>query len=345
MSLADPHNEPRATSRHLVDPELLAALDAMPSFSVSADTLAEIRGSVSAAPVPAPPAPNTRVEERFIAGPGDAPLRLLVVTPTATPPRGAVLWMHGGGMVMARPDDNEPLCRYIAETAQCVVVAVDYRLAPEHPFPAGLEDCYAALRWMRDAASELGVPVDRIILSGESGGGCMAAGLGLLARDRGEVTPVAQVLLYPMLDDRTGTRADPDPLPHTGEFVWTRDSNAFAWEAVLGREPGGPETSAYAAPARATELTGVAPATIIVGDLDLFLTDALRYAGMLTRAAVPTALHVYPGAYHGFVSFAQEATVSKTAFATFMEAIAARLAGSPLSPGKQDAPTRERRDA
>ena len=328
MSAADTSAPPAPSSRHLVDPELVAALEAIPSFSVDADALAEIRKAASAAPVPAPPAPHTSVEERFVAGPNGTSLRLLVVTPTAATPRGALLWMHGGGMVMARADDNAPLCRYIAETARCVVVAVDYRLAPEHPHPAGLEDCHAALVWLRDAADELSFPADGIILSGESGGGCMAAGLALLARDRAEVTPVAQVLLYPMLDDRTGTPADPDPRPHTGEFVWTRASNAFAWGAVLGREPGGADVPAYAAPARAAELAGVAPATIIVGDLDLFLGDALRYAGTLTRGAVPTALHVYPGAYHGFVSFAQDAAVSKRAFAVFMEAIASRLAAS-----------------
>ena len=316
------------TSRHLVDPELLAALDAMPSFSVNADTLAESRKTVSAAPVPAPPAPNTAIEERFVDGPDGTRLRLLVVTPTAVTPRGALLWMHGGGMIMARADDNEPLCRHIAETARCVVVAVDYRLAPENPYPAGLEDCHAALLWLHAAAGELGFPAERIILAGESGGGCMAAGLALLARDRQQVRPAAQVLLYPMLDDRTGTAADPEPRPHTGEFVWTRASNRFAWSAVLGREPGGTGVPEYAAPARATELAGVAPATIIVGDLDLFLGDSMRYANALTRSEVPTALHVYSGAYHGFVSFAQDAAVSKAAFTVFEEAIARRLAAS-----------------
>ena len=313
-------------NRHLVDPELLAALDAMPSFSVSAESLAEIREAVSAEPVPAPPAPNTRIAKRFVPRPGDTSLRVLVATPTAATPRGGVLWMHGGGMVMARADDNEPFCRSIAEAAQCVVVAVDYRLAPEHPYPAGLDDCYAALLWMRGASAELGFPADRIVLSGESGGGCLAAGLALLARDKGAVTPAAQVLLYPMLHDRTGTQADPDPLPHTGEFVWTRESNRFAWGAVLGRQAGGTDVRAYAAPARAADLVGVAPTTIIVGDLDLFLADALRFVGTLTRSAVPTELHVYPGAYHGFVSFAQDSTVSKTAFVTFMTAISARMA-------------------
>lgn len=308
-------------SRHLVDPELLPALDAMPTFTVTADTLPAIRHEIADIQVPAPPAPPTTVAERFVPGPDGTSLRILVYAPEAGARTGGLLWLHGGGMVMARPDGNEALCRYIAGTSGCVVAAIDYRLAPENPYPAGLEDCYAGLRWMHEAADELGFPRDRLAIAGESGGGGLAAGLSLLARDRGELAPSAQFLLYPMLDDRTGTAAEPDPLPYAGEFVWTRESNRFAWGAVLGDASGGADVPVHAAPARSDDLAGVAPTSMFVGDLDLFAGENLRYARTLIRSGVATELHLYPGAYHGFLSFAQDAPVSKRAFQLFSDVI------------------------
>lgn len=313
------------SSAELLDPDLRAALGAIPSFEVSATTLGRIRQEIVAQPVPAPPAPGIVMEERFIEGVDGHKVRVLIFTTARQRRPGALLWIHGGGMIMAAPDGNAPLCRYLAHVTGSVVVAVQYRLAPEHPHPAGLDDCYEVLRWMGTAGHEFGYPTDQLIVAGESGGGCLAAGVALLARDRGEFGPVGQVLLYPMLDDRTGTASDPDPLPHTGEFVWTRTSNHFAWTAVLGQDAGVSSVSAYAAPARATDLSGVANTTIIVGDLDLFLGDALRYAAKLAASAVPLSLHVYPGAYHGFVTLAPDAAVSQTAFAVFVNAIQSYL--------------------
>lgn len=309
------------TTRSLVDPQLLAALEAVPSFDVTADTLAATRRAIDAAQVPAPPAPDTTAEERRIPGPDGGSLRVLIYTPTKHAPTGGLLWLHGGGMVMAKPDGNEALSRHLAQTAGCVVVAAEYRRAPEHPYPAGVEDCYAALRWLHAAADELRIPRERIAVAGESGGGGLAAGLALLARDRGEVSLSAQMLLYPMLDDRTATPSEPDPLPNAGEFVWSKVSNTFAWGAVLGRAPGGPDAPIYAAPGRAHDLAGLPPTAIFVGELDLFVGENLRYARTLIRHGVATELHVYPGAYHGFVSFAQDADVSKRAFREFTGAI------------------------
>lgn len=321
MTAGGPSATDGVTSRHLVDPELLAALDAVPSFSVNAATLDEIRRAVAEARVPAPPAPETTIEERFMPGPDGTQLRVLVYSPKAPTRTGGLLWLHGGGMVMATPDNNEALCRYLAHAAGCIVVAVDYRLAPEHPYPAGLEDCYAALCWMQGAADELGFPGGRLAVAGESGGGCLAAGLALMARDRGNVRLSAQFLLYPMLDDRTGTASEPDPLPFAGEFVWTKESNRFAWGAVLGHEPGAIEVPLYAAPARADNLAGVARTAVFIGDLDLFAGENLRYARTLARSGVTVELHLYPGAYHGFISFAQDAQLSRRAFREFSKAI------------------------
>jgi acetyl esterase/lipase len=316
-----PASAPKLSSRHLVGAELRPALGAMPSFTVTADTLSEIRCAIADAQVPAPPAPATTVAERFVPRADGTSLRLLLYAPEAGARTGGLLWLHGGGMVMARPDGNEALCRYLAGTAGCVVAAVDYRLAPEHPYPAGLEDCYVALRWMDEGADELGFRRDRLAVAGESGGGGLAAGLSLLARDRVGVVPSAQFLLYPMLDDRTGTELELDALPYAGEFVWTRESNRFAWSAVLGDAFGSADVPIYAAPARADDLTGVPPTSIFVGDLDLFAGEDLQIARTLVRSGVPTELNLYPGAYHGFITFAQDAPVSKRAFQAFSNAI------------------------
>ena len=186
----------------------------------------------------------------------------------------------------------------LAEEMDCVVVAVDYRLAPETVFPGAIEDCYAALRWLHSHASELGVDPWRIIVGGESAGGGLAAALALLARDRSEVPIAAQMLVYPMIDDRTGIRGE--LAPYAGEFFWTPSSNRFGWEALLGEAPGGENVSPYAAAARAADLSGLPPTFICVPTLDLFLEENIDYARRLVRAGVLTELHVYPGAYHGF---------------------------------------------
>jgi triacylglycerol lipase len=181
----------------------------------------------------------------------------------------------------------------------CVAVSVDYRLAPETPFRGGIEDCYAALGWVCKNSAELGVDPRRVGVMGESAGGGLAAALALLARDRGEFPVAFQHLIYPMLDDRTCVR--PDPNPYTGEFLWTAVNNRFGWSSLLGAVvPGSDNVSAYAAAARAKDLTRLPPAFISTGALDLFLEEDLDYAQRLIRSGVPVELHVYPGAFHAF---------------------------------------------
>jgi acetyl esterase/lipase len=198
----------------------------------------------------------------------------------------------------------------IVSALGCAAVAVDYRLAPETPYPGPVEDCYAALKWLSTHADELGIDPKRIALGGGSAGGGLAAALALLARDRGEISLVFQLLIALILDDRTCTRAEPHP--YTGEFIWTLEANRFGWTSLLGQEPGVPDVSPYAAPARVEHLEGL-PATFInVGSIDLFLEEDLEYAHCLMRAGVPTELHVYPGAYHGFRMVA-DARVTQTA--------------------------------
>lgn len=186
----------------------------------------------------------------------------------------------------------------IADQFDAVVVSVAYRLAPEAPHPAPLEDCYAALAWMNADATNLGIDRARIGVSGQSAGGGLAAGLALLARDRGEYDLAFQHLIYPMLDDRTCI--DAQPHPYAGHHVWTRDSNRYGWAALLGKRPGTADVEAYASPARADNLAGLPPAFLSIGALDLFLEENLEYVRRLGRAGVPTELHVYPGAYHGY---------------------------------------------
>lgn len=288
------------TTRHLVDPELVALLDQAPAPVLTAETLGQIRTMISQTSANLPQFSALSVSERFIPGPEGAPdVRQLVYLPTSVQgPLPALLWIHGGGYIMGSADAEDLTVKSIVSAIGCAAVSVDYRLAPETPHPGPVEDCYEALKWLSTHASELGIDPKRIAVGGSSAGGGLAAALALLARDRGEVPLVFQLLHAPMLDDRTCTLANPHP--YTGEFIWTPEANRFGWTSLLGQEPGGPDISSYAAAARAEHLEGLPPTFLNVGTLDLFLEEDLEYARRLIRAGVPTELHVYPGAYHGF---------------------------------------------
>jgi triacylglycerol lipase len=221
-----------------------------------------------------------------------------------------ILHIHGGGYVLGSAASSEAAHRPLAADLGCCIVTVDYRLAPETPHPGPVEDCYAALAWVFAHAESLKIDPARVGVMGESAGGGLAAGLALLARDRGEYPLAFQHLIYPMIDDRTCIH--PDPHPHVGEFVWTPQRNRFGWASLLGAEPGGDGVSPYAAAARAEDLAGLPPTFIATGALDLFLEEDLDYARRLTRAGVPVELHVYPGAYHGF-QWERRAEVSRQA--------------------------------
>jgi acetyl esterase/lipase len=293
-----------STSRHLVAPELLAGLSLLPAFDFNAEVLrlarsgGPITGSIER-PALTPEQQAVTCEQRFIPGPAGAPdVRVLVYTPaTATGPRPVLLHMHGGGYVLGTPEINDEANRALVAEVGCVVVSVDYRLAPDTRYPGAVEDCYAALRWLYANADALGMDRNRVGICGESAGGGHAATLGLLVKKRGEFNLCLQMLDCPMLDDRTGAA---DPHPYCGEFVWTRNSNRFGWQALLGVEPGSADVPVEAVPARATDVGGLPPTFIAVGALDLFLEESLEYARRLVRAGVPTELHVIPGAYHGF---------------------------------------------
>jgi acetyl esterase/lipase len=299
------------TSRHLVDPELAQILSQLPSFELNAATLPALRAM--GLPTDAPAAGEVRRVERELPGPSGAPaVRALFYTPpAASGPLPAVLHIHGGGYVMGVPEFNDARNRQLAGDVGCAVLSVDYRLAPETPFPGGIEDCYAALLWLHRHAAGMGVDAERIAISGESAGGGLAASLALLARDRGEVPVCFQQLIFPMIDDRTGSVGQAHP--YAGEFIWTAASNRYAWAALLNGAPGGDSVSAYAAASRAPNLAGLAPAFIAVGALDLFVDEDIDYARRLIHAGVPTELHVYPGAFHGYQLLAPHAQVTRRA--------------------------------
>jgi acetyl esterase/lipase len=290
------------SSRALVDPELLPLVDKFQGFEVSTQTLGALRELTrEMLPMLASPATEkvTRVE-RHIPGPPGAPaVRVLVYSPThAHTGRPAMIYMHGGGHVSGFAESCDARCTLLAKELGCVVVSVDYRLAPETIFPGSLEDCYAVLQWLQVRAVELRIDATRIAVGGESAGGGLAAALALLARDRGAGALAFQLLIYPMLDDRTGSTSMVNSW--AGEFVWTAGSNRHCWTSLLGHAPGGSDVAAYAAPARAADLSGLPPAFIAIGALDLFVDESIDYAQRLMRAGVSTELHVYPGAVHGF---------------------------------------------
>lgn len=197
---------------------------------------------------------------------------------------------------------------YVAASGVPMLV-VDYRVAPEHPHPTPVEDCYAALRWLATNAASLGVDPARLAVMGDSAGGGLAAAVCLLARDRGGPAVAQQILIYPMLDDRAAT-PDCSLLPY---LTWTYDDNVTGWGALLGADAGSESVSPYAAPARATDLSGLPDTYLDVGDLDIFRSEDISYATRLADAGVPTELHVYPGCPHAFEALAPSAGVSKRA--------------------------------
>ncbi|WP_396929920.1 alpha/beta hydrolase [Mycolicibacterium sp.] len=236
-----------------------------------------------------------------------AELDLAWYFPTSGLSGSAVLYLHGGGMIYSlaetAPAYDSAVRAYVANSGVPMLL-VDYRVAPEHPNPTPIEDCYAALRWLSDNADSLGVNPARIAVAGDSAGGGLAAGVSLLARDRGGPALAAQLLIYPMLDDRTTT---PDPELPAEVLTWNYDDNITGWGALLGDG----EPSVYAAPARAEDLSGLPPTYLDVGDLDIFRDENIAYAARLSAAGVPTELHVHPGCPHAWEALAPTAAVSK----------------------------------
>jgi acetyl esterase/lipase len=307
--------EHMSRSRHLVMREAHALLDSFGS-ALNAENVAGLRAMMQGLieSMPPPAADGVKIEERRIPGAAGAPpVRVLVYTPPGLAgPLPVHLDIHGGGYIAGSADIDAVLCRQLCVAVGCAVVSVDYRLAPEVRYPGALEDCYAALQWVHREGAALGFDTTRITCGGESAGGGHCAALAILVRERGGPKILLQLLGQPMLDDRTGSTSKPHP--YTGEFVWTADLNRIGWASLLGVEAGSAAVPARAVPARVEDLTGLPPAFIVIGALDLFVEETIEYARRLMRAGVPTELHVLPGAFHGSASLVPGAAVSVAYF-------------------------------
>jgi acetyl esterase/lipase len=300
------------------DPELAAALDVigqqMPP-ALTADMIQPMRAGSALADLSDEQLARDgafTVERRLVPGPaGDPEVELLILTPagaaTALP---ALYHTHGGGMVLGNNRSGVDALQDWAAEVPAVIVSVEYRLAPEHPHPAPVEDCYAGLAWTAGHAAELGIDPGQIVIAGASAGGGLAAAVALLARDRGGPALAGQMLMCPMIDDRNDT---PSALQMAGQGVWDRTANDTGWTALLGDARGGPDVSPYAAPARATDLSGLPPAFIDVGSAETFRDEDVAYASRIWQAGGRAELHVWPGGFHGFDLLAPQAAVSQEA--------------------------------
>ncbi|MFG3265563.1 MULTISPECIES: alpha/beta hydrolase [Streptomyces] len=302
------------------DPELAAALELIkdmitPGMSMEdIETVRQSPGIALLAQVDLTADGAFEVEDRSVPGAEGSPeISLLICRPTAPAPdrpRPVVYHVHGGGMVLGTNRVGVDQILDWARELDMVVVSVEYRLAPEHPYPAPVDDVYAGLLWTAEHAKELGADPERIVIAGASAGGGLTAALALLLRDRGGPRPVGQVLLCPMLDDRNDT---PSSHQMAGLGVWDRTANETGWTALLGEVRGGPDVSPYAAPARAEDLSGLPPAFLDVGSAETFRDEVVAYASRIWQAGGVAELHVWPGGFHGFDGFAPQAAVSRAA--------------------------------
>lgn len=245
---------------------------------------------------------DIRVENVFIPGQDErTKIRLRIYKPkSVAAPTPVLIWLHGGGYIMGNPEMDDRSCAEYVRELGITVVSVDYRCAPKHPFPAGLDDSYAALQWVVSHSKELGVDTSRIAVGGNSAGGGLAAALSQLAHDRQEVNIVFQLLVYPMLDDRTVLRTDIDD---SSNITWNQKSNRYGWESYLGKQCGADDVPAYSVPARRADFSGLPKAWVGVGTLDVFHDEDVAYAQRLKACGVECEIEIVSGAFHGFDVF------------------------------------------
>lgn len=301
-----------------IRPELRELLNVFPPLNL--DELEAARTGMSAASA-TPIAEDILVEDQFIDGPDGNVLRVRIYRPKNESEKlPAFLWIHGGGYVIGAPEGDDGLCQRYVKEAGCVVVSVDYRLAPEHPYPAPLEDCYSALLWMVENAESLNIDVTRLGIGGASAGGGLTASLALLARDRKGPQLIFQMPLYPMINDLNDSFSNKEI---TGNFIWNNDLNNKGWAMYLGELSGTENIPYTAAPARATveELKGLPYTYTCVGQMDPFRDETLQYVTNLAQAGVDVDFHLYSGAYHGFEGLNPHAELANNAVQEYIDAV------------------------
>ncbi|MEO7422530.1 MAG: alpha/beta hydrolase [Ornithinibacter sp.] len=268
-----------------------------------------------------PENPNVAKEDHPVPGPeGESEISVRIYRPVgATGPLPGIFYIHGGGMVLGTVEGEDATASMLCDEVQAVVVSVEYRLAPEHPHPAPLEDCYAGLLWTAQSATDLGIDPTRLAIYGGSAGGGLAIATAMLARDRGGPGLCFMMPIYPMVDD-TNSTASSHEITNVG--IWDRDANIEAWSWYLG----GKDADRYAAPTRTDDVSGLPPAFIDVGTCDLFRDENIEFANRLMQAGVPCELHVNPGSYHASEIFAPEAALSQRIWAMRVEALRRALA-------------------
>ncbi len=301
--------------RDRLDPELVAPLDGIMAATNGGFNLRDIPGTramvagmLEAMAADAPPFPGVATEDLTAEAGGHSVGVRLYIPEAVNGTTPALLWMHPGGYVIGSIALDDLLCRQIAKEVGCRVVSVEYRLAPEHPYPAALDDSFAALQWMQAEAGALNIDAGRIAVGAASAGAGLAASVALRARDAGIAMPCFQLLVYPAINDANVEQVS-DTVPEN--LFWSREASLIGWRSYLENKQGSDAVPELAAAIRAKDLSGLPPAHIAVGSLDMFMPDCLDYANRLNDAGVDTSLVVYPGAFHAFDAFAPEARVSQ----------------------------------
>jgi len=290
-----------------IAPELRQIAQQAPQITCSNWNLWLINLWMRLIPIPAPPQ-DIFIEDVFIhrqAGRGK--IRLRIYKPKSVDrPTAALLWLHGGGYIMGRPEQDDISCALYVRKLGITVVSVGYRHAPKYPFPAGLDDSYSALKWLVSNSQHIGIDASHIAIGGASAGGGLAASLVQLAHDRQEIKPVFQLLVYPMLDDRTALRTDIDD---SNNITWNHGSNQFGWESYLRKKCGAKDVPEYSVPSRRKDLSGLPPAWIGVGTVDIFHDEDLAYAQRLNEFGIQCEVYTVPGAFHGFDIFDSDLSI------------------------------------